>query len=68
MAPANTGNDSSNKNEVTSNAHINSGILKKLNDFVRILKIVTIKFIDPINEEAPARCKLNITKSTGGPG
>jgi hypothetical protein len=29
-----------------------------------IFKIVTIKFIAPIIEEAPARCKLNITQST----
>jgi hypothetical protein len=32
-----------------------------------ILKIVTIKLIDPIIELAPDKCKLNIAKSTEGP-
>jgi len=31
-------------------------------------KIVTIKLIEPKSEEAPAKCKLNIAKSTAGPG
>jgi hypothetical protein len=32
-----------------------------------ILKIVVIKFIAPIIEEAPAKCKLNIARSTDLP-
>ena len=33
----------------------------------RILNIVVIKLIAPKIEEAPARCKLKIAKSTDGP-
>jgi hypothetical protein len=33
----------------------------------RILKIVVIKFIAPNNDEIPAKCKLNIAKSTDPP-
>ena len=29
--------------------------------------IVTVKFIDPIKDAAPAKCRLNIAKSTDGP-
>ena len=32
-----------------------------------ILKIVVIKFIEPNNEAAPAKCKLKIAKSTPSP-
>jgi hypothetical protein len=32
-----------------------------------MLKMVTIKLIDPIIELAPERCKLKIAKSTEGP-
>jgi hypothetical protein len=32
-----------------------------------MLKIVTIKLIEPIIELAPERCKLKIAKSTDGP-
>jgi hypothetical protein len=32
-----------------------------------ILNKVTIKLIDPTNEEIPAKCKLKIAKSTPGP-
>jgi len=33
----------------------------------RILIIVTIKFIAPKIDDAPAKCKLKIAKSTEGP-
>jgi len=32
-----------------------------------MLKIVTIKFIAPKIDEAPAKCRLKIAKSTEGP-
>jgi hypothetical protein len=32
-----------------------------------MFKIVTIKFIAPKIEETPAKCKLNIAKSTAPP-
>jgi len=33
-----------------------------------MLNIVVIKLIAPIIDEAPAKCKLNIAKSTDAPG
>jgi hypothetical protein len=68
IAPAETGKDNNNKKEVTNNARINNGILNRSIFPTLILKIVTIKFIEPINDDAPARCELKMTKSTGGPG
>lgn len=35
--------------------------------FVLMLRTVAIKFIAPINEEAPDKCKLKIAKSTDPP-
>jgi hypothetical protein len=32
-----------------------------------MLKIVTMKFIEPNIDEAPDKCKLKIAKSTDGP-
>jgi len=67
IAPANTGNDNNNKNAVINNAHKNNGILciSKCAGF--ILNIVVMKFIAPNNDEAPAKCKLKIAKSTEPP-
>jgi hypothetical protein len=48
-------------------AHTNKGILCNSNPGTRILKIVVIKFIAPNKDEAPARCKLNMAKSTEPP-
>jgi hypothetical protein len=47
--------------------HTNKGNLKKSNPLALILNIVLIKLIAPNIEEAPARCKLKIAKSTEGP-
>jgi len=47
--------------------HTNSGNLSKVSPGALILKIVVIKFIAPIMDEAPAQCKLNIAKSTDPP-
>jgi hypothetical protein len=33
-----------------------------------MFQMVEIKLIDPANEEAPAKCKLKIAKSTEGDG
>jgi len=61
---AKTGNESNNKNAVKKTAHTKSGIIFIRNPGVRIFKTVAIKFIAPINEEIPAKCRLKIAKST----
>ena len=48
-------------------AQTNKGNLNIVIPGTLILKVVTIKFIAPNNEEAPAKCKLNIAKSTAEP-
>jgi hypothetical protein len=45
----------------------NNGILCIESPGTLILKIVVIKFIAPNKEETPARCKLNIARSTDPP-
>jgi len=67
MAPANTGKDNNNKNAVISTDHTNNGKLCIFKPGVRILKIVTIKLIAPRIEDAPAKCKLKMLKSTAEP-
>jgi hypothetical protein len=67
IAPANTGNDNNNKNVVIKTAHTNKGNLCIKSPGALILKIVTMKLIDPIIELAPDKCKLKIAKSTDGP-
>jgi len=67
MPPARTGKDNNNKNAVTKILQTNNGIFNIDIPGIRILKIVVIKLIAPINEETPAKCKLNIAKSTDGP-
>jgi len=61
---ANTGRDNNNKNAVINTAHPNNGNKFIFIPGVLILKIVTIKFIAPNIDEIPAKCKLNIEKST----
>ena len=68
MAPAKTGNDNSNKTAVTSIDQTNKGILCKVIPGALILKIVVIKLIAPRIDEAPAKCRENIARSTAGPG
>jgi hypothetical protein len=67
IAPANTGRDNNSKKAVTSTAQTNKGKRSQFNPATRILIIVTIKFIAPNKEEAPAICKLKIVKSTEAP-
>jgi hypothetical protein len=67
IAPAKTGNESSNKNAVINTAQPNNGTLCAVIPGALILTIVTIKLIAPRIEEIPARCKLNIARSTEPP-
>jgi hypothetical protein len=64
IAAANTGKDNNNKKAVINTAQANKGIKFIFIPGTRILKIVTIKFIAPRIDEIPAKCKLNIAKST----
>jgi hypothetical protein len=49
---------------VISTAHVNRGIKFIFMPGTLILNIVTIKLIAPKIEDTPAKCKLNIAKST----
>jgi hypothetical protein len=67
IAPAKTGKDNNKRIAVMNTAQPKSGSLCINIPGQRIFKIVTIKFIAPKSEEAPAKCRLKIAKSTEGP-
>ena len=67
IAPANTGSDNSSKTTVIVTAHTNNGIRSSVNPCHRILITVVIKFTAPKIEDAPAKCREKIAKSTDGP-
>jgi hypothetical protein len=64
IAPAKTGRERSSNTAVIKTDQTNKGIESKFIEEDRIFKIVVIKLIAPRMEEAPARCKLKIAKST----
>ena len=67
IAPANTGNDNNNKNAVIKTAQTNNGNLCINKPLDLIFITVVIKLIDPEIDAIPAKCKLNIAKSTEPP-
>ena len=67
IAPANTGRDRSKRITVILTAQTNKGIRSKIIPFARMFIIVVIKFKAPKIEDAPAKCKEKIARSTGGP-
>lgn len=67
IAPASTGSDNSSSTTVIVTAHTNSGIRSNVNPCHRMLITVVIKFTAPRIEEAPARCREKMAKSTEGP-
>ena len=67
MAPAKTGKESSNKIAVVSTAHTNKGSCSITIPFHRIFIMVVIKFKAPRIEEAPAKWREKIAKSTEAP-
>jgi hypothetical protein len=67
IAPANTGNDRSNKTAVIITDQTKRGIESKFIEDDRMFKMVVIKLIAPKIEEAPARCNLKITMSIDTP-
>lgn len=67
MAPASTGNDKRRRTTVIVTAQTNNGIRSSVNPCLRILITVVIKFTAPRIEEAPAKCREKIARSTDGP-
>ena len=68
IAPASTGSDKSSRNAVTRIDQTNSGILCSVMPGARMLKIVVMKLIAPMIDDAPAKCSEKIAMSIAGPG
>lgn len=68
IAPAKTGSDNNKRKAVIKTDQQYNGISNNDIPRQRINNMVTIKFIAPAIDETPAMCKLNIAKSTDGPG
>lgn len=64
IAPARTGRARSNSTAVINTDHTNRGIESSLIEDDRMFIMVVMKLIAPRIEEAPARCKLKMAKST----
>lgn len=67
IAPAKTGRDRRSKIAVKKTDQTKRGVWSHVMPGVRILIIVVIKFTAPRIDEAPARCKLKIDRSTDPP-
>jgi hypothetical protein len=67
IAPANTGKESKSRTVVIKTDHTNKGTRSILIPGIRILITVVIKFTEPKIEEAPAKCREKIPKSTEAP-
>ena len=67
IAPANTGRESKSKIAVKNTDHTNNGVRSHVIPDERMLIIVVIKFTAPRIEDAPARCRLKIERSTDAP-
>lgn len=67
IAPARTGSESSKRTAVINTDHTNRGIRSYLIPAARILSTVVIKLTAPKIEDAPARCKEKIPRSTAPP-
>ena len=68
IAPASTGSASSSRKAVTRIDQTNSGMRCSVMPGARMLKIVVMKLIEPMIDEAPARCSEKIAMSIDGPG
>ena len=67
-APASTGSDSNIKPPVMRIDHTNNGILCMRMPGARMLRIVVMRLIDPITEDAPDMWIAKMVMSTAGPG
>jgi len=67
IAPANTGKDNNSKIAVINTDHTKRGTRSIFIPGDRIFNTVVIKFTAPKIEEAPAKCREKIPKSTEAP-
>lgn len=67
MAPARTGSDKRRRNAVTNTDHTNKGNRSNVIPGVRIFITVVINFIEAKIDEAPAKWREKIAKSTDPP-
>lgn len=67
IAPARTGSERSSSTTVIVTAHTNKGMRSSWRPCQRMLITVEIKFTAPKMEDAPARWREKIAKSTEGP-
>ena len=68
IAPASTGKESRSRKAVTRIDHTKSGILCSVMPGARMLKMVVMKLTAPRIDDAPARCRLKMARSTAGSG
>lgn len=67
MAPASTGRDRRSRRTVSTTAHANNGTRSSRIPFHRMFITVVMKFTAPIMDDAPAKCREKMAKSTDGP-
>lgn len=67
IAPARTGSDRRRRTTVISTAHTNRGTRSNRRPLHRMLITVVIKLIAPKIEDAPAKWREKIARSTDGP-
>lgn len=67
IAPARTGRERRSRNVVINTDHTNKGSRSKEIPGARILITVVIKLIEARIDEAPARCREKIARSTDPP-
>jgi len=67
IAAANTGKDNKRSIAVINTLQTKSGIIDIFKPGTLIFNIVTIKFMAPNIDDIPAKCKLNMAKSTAPP-
>lgn len=67
IAPAKTGKDNNRRTTVIVTAQTNRGIRSNWSPCQRMLITVEIKFTAPRIDEAPARCREKMARSTDGP-
>lgn len=67
IAPANTGRESNSRMAVMSTLHTNKGIRSRDMPAGRILTHVVMKLMAPKIDDAPAKCREKMVRSTLGP-
>lgn len=67
IAPAKTGNERRRRIAVKNTDQTNRGVWSQVRPGARMLMIVVIKFTAPRIDEAPAKCRLKMDRSTDAP-